>query len=49
MYTISTPEQGMQCYSQEVIDAMEEAKVLSQDPAAKRYQSFSDALEDLEE
>lgn len=36
-------------YSQEVIDAMEEAKVLSRDPAAKRYQSFSDALEDLED
>lgn len=34
-------------YSQEVIDAMVEAKELSRDPAAKRYASFRDALEDL--
>lgn len=34
-------------YSQEVIAAMEEAKTLSRDPAVKRYPSFRDALEDL--
>lgn len=36
-------------YSQEVMEAMVEAKALSRDPAAKRYQSFSDALEDLDD
>lgn len=36
-------------YSQEVMEAMAEAKALSRDPAAKRYQSFSDALEDLDD
>lgn len=36
-------------YSQEVIEAMAEAKALSRDPSAKRYQSFSDALEDLDD
>ena len=36
-------------YKQDVIEAMEEAKALSQDPAAKRYQSFRDALEDLDD
>lgn len=39
----------MPAYSQEVIEAMEEAKTLSQDPSAKRYPSFSDALEDLDD
>lgn len=36
-------------YSQEVIEAMLEAKALSRDPSAKRYQSFSDALEDIDD
>lgn len=36
-------------YSQEVIDAMAEAKSLSRDPSTKRYQSFSEALEDLDD
>lgn len=36
-------------YSQEVIEAMAEAKALSRDPSAKRYQSFSDALEDIDD
>lgn len=35
-------------YKPEVIDAMEEAKSLSRNPAAKRYSSFSDALEDID-
>lgn len=35
-------------YSQEVIDAMAEAKALSRDPSTKRYQSFGEALEDLD-
>lgn len=36
-------------YSQEVVEAMAEAKALSRDPSTKRYQSFSDALEDLDD
>ena len=36
-------------YKQDVIEAMAEARVLSRDPSAKRYQSFSDALEDLDD
>ncbi len=36
-------------YKQEVIEAMEEAKNLSRDPKTKRYSSFSEALEDLDE
>ena len=36
-------------YKQEVLEAMEEAKSLSRDPKAKRYASFSEALEDLNE
>ncbi|MDD5832571.1 MAG: type II toxin-antitoxin system RelB/DinJ family antitoxin [Clostridiales bacterium] len=36
-------------YSDEVIMAMEEAKSLSKDPSAKRYKSFHDALEDLDD
>lgn len=35
-------------YSQEVIDAMAEAKALSRDPSTKRYQSFGEVLEDLD-
>ncbi len=34
-------------YKQEVLEAMEEAKSLSRDPKAKRYSSFSEALEDF--
>ena len=36
-------------YKIEVLEAMEEAKSLSRDPKAKRYSSFSKALEDLDE
>ena len=36
-------------YKPEVIEAMEEAKRISKDPSTKRYSSFSEALEDLEE
>lgn len=36
-------------YKQEVLEAMEEAKSLSRDPKAKRYSSFSEALEELDE
>ena len=32
----------------EVIEAMEEAKKLSKDPGTKRYNSFSEALEDID-
>lgn len=32
----------------EVLEAMEEAKLLSRNPGAKRYSSFSEALEDLD-
>ena len=35
-------------YKPEVIEAMEEARVLSKDPTAKRYSSFSEALKDVE-
>lgn len=35
-------------YKPEVIEAMEEAKRISKDPNAKRYTSFSEALEDLD-
>jgi DNA-damage-inducible protein J len=35
-------------YKPEVIEAMEEAKRISHDPNVKRYNSFGDALEDLE-
>lgn len=34
-------------YKPEVIGAMEEAKRISRDPNVKRYNSFSEALEDL--
>lgn len=36
-------------YKPEVFEAMEEAKRISKDPNTKRYSSFSEALEDLEE
>ncbi len=35
-------------YKQDVLDAMEEAKKLSKDPNAKRYASFSEAMEDID-
>lgn len=34
-------------YKSEVMEAMEEAKRLSRDPSTKKYDSFSEALEDL--
>ena len=36
-------------YRPEVLEAMEEARKLSRDPAAKRYASFTAALEDIGE
>jgi DNA-damage-inducible protein J len=36
-------------YKQEVLEALEEARVLSGDPETKRYRSFSEAMEDLNE
>ena len=35
-------------YKQDVLEAMEEAKKLSKDPNAKRYTSFSEAMEDID-
>lgn len=35
-------------YKQEVVEAMEEAKRISREPDTKRYNSFSEALEDLD-
>jgi DNA-damage-inducible protein J len=35
-------------YKDEVIEAMEEAKRISRDPNTKRYSSFEEALEDIE-
>ena len=35
-------------YRQEVVDAMEEAKQLSRNPDTKRYRSFKEALEDMD-
>ena len=35
-------------YKPEVLEAMEEAKRISKDPATKRYSSFSEAMEDLD-
>lgn len=35
-------------FKPEVIEAMEEAKRISRDPNAKRYGSFTEALEDLD-
>ena len=34
-------------YKAEVIEAMEEAKVISRNPETKTYESFSEALEDI--
>lgn len=36
-------------YNQEVLEAMQEARVLNKNPATKRYQSFREALEDMDE
>ena len=36
-------------YSQEVIEAMNEARTLSKDPSTKRYATFKEALEDIGE
>lgn len=36
-------------YKPEVLEAMEEAKRISKDPNAKRYSSFSEAMEDIHE
>ena len=35
-------------YKPEVIEAMEEARRIAKDPATKRYNSFSEALEDID-
>ena len=35
-------------YKSEVIDAMEEAKAISYNPATKSYGSFAEALEDMD-
>lgn len=35
-------------YKSEVLEAMEEAKRISKDPDTKRYNSFSEAMEDLD-
>lgn len=35
-------------YRADVIEAMEEAKRISKDPKVKKYNSFSEAIEDLE-
>lgn len=35
-------------YRPEVMDAIEEAKIISKDPNAKRYSNFSAALEDID-
>ena len=34
--------------SSEVVEAMEEARRISKDPGEKRYNSFSEAMEDLD-
>ena len=34
-------------YKPEVIEAMEEAKRISKNPGTKRYNNFSEALEDI--
>lgn len=41
-FNVSVPR-----YKRELVDAMDEAIKLSADPNAKRYKSFSEALEDL--
>lgn len=35
-------------YKPEVLEAMEEAKKISKDPNTKRYNTFSDAMKDLD-
>ncbi|MCH5344536.1 MAG: type II toxin-antitoxin system RelB/DinJ family antitoxin [Acetatifactor sp.] len=35
-------------YKSEVVEAMEEAKRISRDPNTKRYSSFKEALEDID-
>ena len=35
-------------YKPEVLEAMEEAKLISRDPNTKRYSSFAEALEDID-
>ena len=35
-------------YKPEVVEAMEEARRISKDPGEKRYNSFSEAMEDLD-
>lgn len=35
-------------YKPEVVEAMEEARRISKDPGEKRYNSFSEAIEDLD-
>jgi len=36
-------------YKIEVIEAMEEAKRISRDPATKKYASFGEAMDDIDE
>ena len=36
-------------YKQEVLEAIKEAKIISHDPNTKRYGSFKEALEDLDD
>ena len=36
-------------FKPEVIEAMEEAKRISRDPSVKRYSSFKEALEDIDD
>lgn len=35
-------------YKQEVVEAMAEARQISRDPNTKRYESFAEALEDID-
>ena len=39
----------MSRYKKEVIEALEEAKKISHDPNTKRYGSFAEALNDLDD
>ena len=45
---IDRPEKAYE-FKPEVIEAMEEAKQISRDPKTKRYSSFSEAVEDIED
>lgn len=45
-FEVKYPEDTLE-FRQEVIEAMEEAKRISRDPNTKRYDSFSEALEDM--